>query len=204
MRIAKLIAVAVVVMLPAIARAAPSMSLDEIRASLAHDGEWIDDMRWGAVWSPHEVFFRPYSLGHWTVDGNEWTYHGANAWDELTAHYGHWIDDDLYGWVWKPDGRWRPAAVAWRIGNGLVGWAPVDPDGNVPKNPIDWVFVKGVDAVAEKLAIVKLPPIASVDAFGKTEPLMAPPTEMAVLGLPDPGQPRLGNDRFAATERTTM
>ncbi len=31
----------------------PIKSLDEIRASLEHDGQWIDVDHWGTVWSPH-------------------------------------------------------------------------------------------------------------------------------------------------------
>ena len=189
---------------PSSARAAPVKTLDELRTALVSAGEWIDIDRWGAVWSAHDVFFRPYSRGRWTVDGTVWTYHGANAWDELTAHYGHWIDDALYGWVWKPDGRWRPAAVAWRMGVGHVGWAPLDPDGDPPQQAVDWVFVKGVDAVGENLDVVKLPPIASVDLMRKTQPLTTPPTGMAVLGLPEPGHPPLAADHWAATERTKM
>ena len=204
MRVARFIAVAIALMASMVARAAPTKSFDEIRSVLAADGEWIDLDRWGSVWSPHDVFFRPYSLGHWTVDGDQWTYHGANASDELTAHYGYWFDDPLYGWVWKPDGRWRPSAVAWRLGSGVVGWAPLDPEGKTPPNAVDWVFVKGADAVAENLSDVRLPPIASTDLMKQTLPLTIPPTEMAVLGLPDPGQPSVANDRLASRDRVAL
>ena len=204
MRIAKLMALSLVLLIPAIGRAAPPpKSLAEIHAALAQDGDWIEVDRRGSVWSPHDVFFRPYSLGHWTVDGTVWTYHGANAADDLTAHYGHWIDDPLYGWIWKPDGTWRPAAVAFRMGRSHVDWAPLDPDGNTSKNRADWVFVKGADAVAEKLEVVRLPPMASIDLFDKTQPLATPPTELAVLGLPEPSF-LIDDERMAATERTAM
>jgi hypothetical protein len=185
------------------ALAAAHESPDAIRAVLAHDGAWVEVDRWGSVWLPDDAYFKPYSLGHWTVDGTVWAYHGANVADDVTAHYGHWIDDPLYGWIWKPDGNWRPAAVAFRMGRSHIGWAPLDPDGNTPKNPADWVFVKGTDAVAEKLDRVTLPPTTSADWVDKTEPLAAPPTEMAVLGLPEPSL-LVGGRRVAATERTAM
>lgn len=204
MQLARLIALTIALMPSTLARAAPTQPLAQLRAALAQDGEWLTVDRWGSVWSPHDVLFRPYALGRWTVDGRHWTYHGANAVDELTAHYGHWIDDPLYGWIWKPDGAWRPSAVAWRFGDGHVGWAPLDPDGNAPGNAVDWVFVRGVDAVAENLALVRLPPIASVDLMAKTKPLAIPPTELALLGLPDPGQPSVAGARVAATDRVAM
>jgi hypothetical protein len=204
MRMAKLMLMLLTLLVPAIARAAPqAKSLDEIHATLEHAGEWITHDHWGSVWSPHDAFYRPYSRGHWTVEGTTWTYHGADPVDEWTAHYGYWIDDPLYGWIWKAEGNWRSAAVAWRMGDHHVGWAPLDPNGNVPKNPVDWVFVKGVDAVAEKLAVVALPPIAAADLFDKTRPLTTPPTEMAVLDLPEPSF-LIDDERMASTERTTM
>lgn len=62
---------------------------------------------------------------------------------------------------------------------------------------------KGVDAVAEKLDVVALPPIAAADLFDKTRPLTTPPTEMAVLDLPEPSFV-IDDERMASTERTAM
>jgi hypothetical protein len=59
----------------------------------------------------------------------------------------------MFGWVWIPDTVWAPAWVAWSIGGGYCGWAPLGPNVNVNvvvrgKHSIPnehWVFVRDRD-----------------------------------------------------------
>jgi hypothetical protein len=151
-------------------------------ALLAAHGDWLQlDGR--AVWQPREIGFRPFARGTWSVDDGAWTFRAPTAWEELTAHSGTWRRDWLSGWVWTPGGSWRPAPVAWRLGGGWIGWAPLDEEGRAPSDPMAWVFVKGVDAVGEEIAEVRAAPARSTELFALTRPVDAPPTPLALLGL---------------------
>jgi hypothetical protein len=72
--------------------------------------------------------WQPYTNGYWTYTDCGWTWVDCAEWGWAPFHYGRWAYDGLYGWVWVPDTVWGPAWVAWRLGDGIVGWAPLPPE----------------------------------------------------------------------------
>jgi hypothetical protein len=56
-----------------------------------------------------------------------WTWVDDAPWGWAPFHYGRWTLDASFGWVWVPGDVWGPAWVAWREGDGFVGWAPLPP-----------------------------------------------------------------------------
>lgn len=93
-------------------------------------GEWVDLPRYGWVWSPYGVDYdwRPYQDGHWVYTEYGWTWVSDEPFGWAVYHYGRWHYDNYYGWVWVPGTTWGPSWVAWREGDGWVGWAPLPPD----------------------------------------------------------------------------
>ena len=118
---------------------------------LAPYGQWIEDPRYGYVWSPNvDESFRPsYTNGYWAMTdyGNTWI--SEYQWGWACFHYGRWTFDAYYGWLWVPGTNWGPAWVSWRYGNGCYGWAPLAPGYEFTPNPIEdyacprdwWVFI---------------------------------------------------------------
>ncbi len=106
-----------------------TLSYDEFYRGLAPYGQWIEDERYGYLWSPDvETTFRPYyTNGHWVMTdfGNTWV--SDYAWGWACFHYGRWLYDSYYGWLWKPGKNWGPAWVSWRQSEGYYGWAPLSP-----------------------------------------------------------------------------
>lgn len=105
---------------------------------LAPYGTWIQTKDMGLVWSPNNlpIGWRPYSHGHWvrTNEGNTWI--PDEEWGWITFHYGRWIYGEGLGWVWIPGDVWSPGWVAWREGDGMVGWSALPPD-------VGWEFAGG-------------------------------------------------------------
>src|SRR6185369_7407201 len=67
-----------------------------------------------------------------------------------TDHYGRWVWRDR--WVWRPDTQWGPAWVQWRVGDNVVGWAPMGYDeyeAYVPEQ--SWRFVPAANVTATDL-----------------------------------------------------
>jgi Family of unknown function (DUF6600) len=98
--------------------------------SLAPYGEWVQHPSYGWVWTPANMQpgWRPYTDGRWVyTDDYGWMYTANNEWGWATYHYGRWAFDPYFGWFWVPGTVWAPAWVAWRHGNGYVGWAPLPP-----------------------------------------------------------------------------
>jgi hypothetical protein len=123
--------------------------------ALSPYGSWLDLDPWGQVWQPAmtPAGWRPYTMGHWVYSNDSWTWISDFEWGWAAFHYGRWFFDPYYGWVWIPGDVWGPAWVAWRWGDGFVGWAPVpawvgwemgvgftigDFDSLIPEH--DWVF----------------------------------------------------------------
>ena len=102
-------------------------------------GDWVDLEPQGWVWVPHHVAtgWRPYLAGHWVFTDCDWTWVSDDPWGWATDHYGRWLYDANWGWVWVPGDVWGPAWVAWRWGDGYVGWAPLPPGVEVTSGPID-------------------------------------------------------------------
>lgn len=101
---------------------------------LSEYGQWLRNPKYGLVWNPGATppHWRPYSLGDWSyVDASGWMWSSDWSWGWATFHYGRWYHDNEYGWCWVPGTRWAPAWVAWRMGNGYVGWAPLPPEVDV-------------------------------------------------------------------------
>ena len=96
--------------------------------ALAPYGSWVDVATYGDVWVPRvPTWWRPYSDGHWVFTDDGWCWVDDEPWGWATFHYGRWYFDDDYGWAWVPGTVWAPAWVAWRHGDGFIGWAPLPP-----------------------------------------------------------------------------
>ena len=106
----------------------------EFQDDLSAYGNWIDDGMYGRVWQPETSLvgadFTPYySGGHWALTEFGWTWVSDWSWGWAPFHYGRWIVVSGYGWCWVPGTIWGPAWVAWRAGDGYVGWAALPPRG---------------------------------------------------------------------------
>jgi hypothetical protein len=123
-----------------------NVSYNDFYNDLSLYGQWIDDPKYGYVWSPDEDgSFRPYfSNGYWVMTdyGNTWI--SNYPWGWACFHYGRWTYDNYYGWLWVPGSNWGPSWVTWRYNDGYYGWAPLGPDYEVTVNmsnyscPNDW------------------------------------------------------------------
>jgi hypothetical protein len=95
---------------------------------LQQNGAWVvmDQVRY---WRPyHEVDWRPYSRGYWSVaPGWGYTWVDYHPWGYVTSHYGRWLYQPSHGWLWYPGYVWSPAAVYWGTWGDYYGWAPLDP-----------------------------------------------------------------------------
>ena len=117
---------------PAAPMVAPETpTLDYFQAQLTPYGHWIDVPGVGACWQPTEASipgWRPYvDAGHWEYTDAGWYWHSDYAWGEIGFHYGRWVNDARTGfmWAWAPQYDWAPSWVAWRYGEGGMGWAPL-------------------------------------------------------------------------------
>lgn len=122
---------------------------------LTEYGQWRRDVKYGLIWSPSGTapHWHPYTMGHWNHnDQLGWIWSSDLSWGWATMHYGRWFYHADYGWSWVPGIQWAPAWVAWRIGNGVVGWAPLPPGAQ-------WIPEKGLspDSAA---AIEQIPEFA--------------------------------------------
>jgi hypothetical protein len=122
---------------------------------LAPYGTWMNYTPYGYVWQPTvAVGFSPYlTNGYWFYSNYGWTWYSYYSWGWAPFHYGRWHFDIAFGWLWIPDTVWGPGWVAWRMGGGYCGWAPLGP--NVTVNVIvtgghtighdHWIFVREGD-----------------------------------------------------------
>lgn len=104
---------------------------------LAPYGVWVAHPDHGQVFMPSDTAYTPYAQGRWdyTDQGYVWVSAEPFAW--AVYHYGTWLN---WGrWVWVPDTQWAPSWVEWRLGDGVVGWAPAAPRG-VSVAVSDWRF----------------------------------------------------------------
>ncbi len=136
------------------------IGLEVFYGELAPYGEWVKVNEYGWVWAPADVPFgwRPYTHGRWVYAHDYgWTWVSDFEWGWACFHYGRWDFHPRYGWIWIPDTEWAPAWVAWRAGDGYVGWAPLPPkarwradigldfggiDIDVSLEPAAWSFVE--------------------------------------------------------------
>jgi hypothetical protein len=148
----------------------------EFRAALEPYGRWQRHARWGEVWTPADRprDWRPYTVGHWAYT-DDWGWYWVSdepeaQWGWVAYHYGRWIFDDALVWCWVPGDEWSPAWVQWRRarqGLDYVGWAPLPPDDVIVEyveEPRFWIFVRGPDFIAPRIAPVILP-VARYNVF---------------------------------------
>jgi hypothetical protein len=97
-------------------------------------GHWVDYGRYGPVWYPTRVSanWRPYLDGRWVPTSEGWVFETSEPWGWATYHFGNWMPTAEFGWVWVPGSTWYPSTTAWRVGDDLIGWAPIPPPGFMP------------------------------------------------------------------------
>ncbi len=98
---------------------------------LAPYGQWLPTPEYGTAWKPAEVppGWRPYTVGEWSYTAEQgWLWTSYWPWGWATFHYGRWANHADHGWIWIPGTEWAPAWVAWRAGDGMIGWAPLPPE----------------------------------------------------------------------------
>ncbi len=144
-------------------------------------------LRGETVWRPYAALdWRPFTDGAWDYEAARgWVWSGADPWSAITDHTGVWRDDADMGWIWSPAGRsdWSPARVAWRIGAGLIGWAPLGPDGEADPRHFVFIPLEGLIAPGQTAA---LGPAESRAVYGRTralssnEALRLSPADLAV------------------------
>lgn len=120
---------------------------------LAPYGMWEEDPDLGWLWSPSDATYEPYRAGYWvdTDAGPTWMADEPFGW--AVTHYGRWLWRDGR-WLWRPGTAWAPAWVAWRVGEGAVGWAPLAPDGFEGAIPLAaWSFVAAPDFYTRGVAM---------------------------------------------------
>lgn len=163
------------------------VDIDFFHHELAAHGEWFESEAYGVVWTPHHMppDWRPYTVGHWEfTDDYGWLWVSDHEWGWAPFHYGRWMYDDFHGWVWIPDTEWGPAWVAWREGDGHVGWAPLPPqvewqvgvglgssgfDINVQIHPRCWTFVQERYVLEPHLHVHRIAPARRVMLLRKTK-----------------------------------
>ncbi len=116
---------------PVVAAPPETPTLDYFQAHLTPYGQWVDVPGVGAAWVPAEAnnpLWRPYmDAGHWEYTDAGWFWASDYPWGDMAFHYGRWIDNEFTGgrWAWVPGYDWAPSWVAWREGDGGLGWAPL-------------------------------------------------------------------------------
>jgi hypothetical protein len=148
-------------------------------------GEWVYVEGPGWAWSPYNVAagWRPYTMGHWALTDDGWTWASDEEFGWATYHYGRWQVDARYGWVWAPGTEWAPAWVAWHEGSGWVGWAPLPyqvswhagigfdwggVDVNVALGPSSWCFVEARHMVTPSVGVYIAPVTRNVTLIHNT------------------------------------
>ncbi len=122
-------------------------ALSDFHGALDAHGAWVDDARYGTVWTPATAEvgadFTPYqTAGHWVVDdGESYVWVSDYDWGWAPFHYGRWVFIEGRGWAWVPGRVYRGAWVGWGWddGYGYVGWYPLAPT---------WFWYGGVAVVA--------------------------------------------------------
>jgi hypothetical protein len=154
----------------------PAVALEDFVAALEPLGEWVATERWGRAWRPRgvESYWRPYFQGRWAPTEAGWYWVSDEPWGWATYHFGRWILDPAAGWLWLPGRRWAPSWVIWRQGNGLLGWAPLGPDGRAFAPTYVFAPAARILEPVPRVALV-LPRAAS--ALGATRPIVRAPAE---------------------------
>lgn len=113
-------------------------------SDLGSYGRWIDNARYGRVWSPYEgSSWAPYRDGRFVWEPYYgWTWVASEPWGWAPYHYGNWFYAGNSGWCWYPGAYafsrpfgYRPAVVGFfsfgaygaSFGFGNIGWVPLAP-----------------------------------------------------------------------------
>jgi hypothetical protein len=113
---------------PDAAQPATPPTLEAFREGLSPYGSWAWSKEHGWIWRPRVgAGWKPYYRGQWVWTDAGWTWTSDEPWAWATYHYGRWAYDPGAGWFWVPGYQWAPAWVTWRVGEGVVGWAPLWP-----------------------------------------------------------------------------
>lgn len=171
-----------------------ALDLETFQSALAPYGEWMALAPYGEVWQPVGVpaEWRPYFYGEWTWTDDGWFWESDEPWGWATYHFGRWFFDATWGWLWVPDYQWAPAWVAWRFGDGYVGWAPLYPGAfpwwvEYPVPVTYWCFVPVASFVGVPVHGVVVPAPTAREIFGRTRP--APPPGRRTAPAPPFGGP---------------
>jgi hypothetical protein len=108
-----------------------SVSFSYFQSNLSPHGRWFSHPRYGRSWRPNGVAagWRPYTNGRWEWTAEYgWTWASYYNWGWAPFHYGRWVYDSENEWYWVPGYEWGPAWVAWRNGDGFIGWYPLPPE----------------------------------------------------------------------------
>jgi hypothetical protein len=173
----------------------PGAAYGTFETSLAPYGGWIVVGGYGRVWRPRvAATWQPYLYGEWVWTEDGWLWVTEEPWGWATYHYGRWGHDPSLGWFWVPGSVWGPAWVAWRSGDGWVGWAPLVPDVDVwwtdayPLGPQLWVFVPARSFVGVRVDAIAVPRARAPGLWRATRP--APPRRVERDAPPHGGPPR--------------
>ncbi|HEY3861316.1 MAG TPA: DUF6600 domain-containing protein [Verrucomicrobiae bacterium] len=116
---------------PPMAAPPETPTFDYFQAHLLPYGQWVDVPGVGSAWVPAQANnpdWRPYmDAGHWEYTDAGWFWQSDYPWGDIAFHYGRWINNDYTSgrWAWVPAYDWAPSWVAWREGEGGMGWAPL-------------------------------------------------------------------------------
>jgi hypothetical protein len=141
---------------------------------LAPYGQWYDDPSYGRIWEPSAdvvgTDFSPYATGgHWALTEFGWTWISDWDWGWAPFHFGRWMLL-ANGWCWVPGRVWGPGWVAWRVGGGFVGWAPLPPRGRWVGQPVGrgtpWRFTTASQLASAQPTYV--PPRSMAAVFART------------------------------------
>lgn len=189
---------------PAHASPPATVGVDVFVDALAPHGEWVVAGRYGRAWRPISVGpgWQPYQHGEWVWTDDGWFWLTDEPWGWATYHYGRWALEPGLGWVWIPGTTWAPSWVAWRVGDGFVGWAPLYPGFDVwwsdayPIVPTHWIFVPTDRFVGVRADVAAFPRARAPSLVGSSRP--APPArERRTAAAPPRGgpSPRLVEER---------
>jgi hypothetical protein len=127
-------------------------SVNYLPEGIREDSAVLDEYgRWDRVyyegeyreaWRPTSVEegWAPYTVGHWTDWGGDYTWIPYEPFGYVTHHYGYWFlaDDRWYwsppvasaGWgsaYWGIGFGWYPGRVGWIYSDSAIGWFPLLP-----------------------------------------------------------------------------
>lgn len=172
----------------------PPATPELFEGALAPYGQWIVVAPYGRVWRPAglPLTWRPYFYGEWAWTMHGWFWVTDEPWGWATYHYGHWAWEPVHGWIWIPGYEWAPAWVAWRFGDGFVGWAPLGPlvgvwwDDPLLIGSAYWVFVPMNAFVGVRVERVVVLPARVPELVARTRPAPPPARAPPPRGAPAP------------------